>query len=71
MKGGDIHMHFSKLLEGLDTSIENKGTELIISIKGDKEKLAHVEKKLGALKELCGDSGCKCGCDDDSKGGCC
>lgn len=60
-------MHFAQFLKGLDTSIENKGTELVISIKGDKEKLAMVEKKLGAIKELCC-GGC---CDGNSGGGCC
>jgi len=68
MKGGDIHMHFAKFLKGLDTSIENKGTELIISIKGDKEKLVTVEKKLGAIKELCCVGEC---CEGEDKSGCC
>ena len=66
MKGGEYKMHFMKFLKGLDTEVENKGTELLISIKGDKEKLAQLEKKLGALKELC----CGC-CDGESEGGCC
>lgn len=63
MKGGDIYMHFAKFLKGLNTSIENKGDELIISVKGDKEKLTQLEKKLGALKELCCGDGC-CSGDD-------
>lgn len=62
-------MHFMKFLKGLDTKVENKGTELLISIKGDKEKLAQVEKKLGAIKELCCGGGC-CG-GDGSEEGCC
>lgn len=62
-------MHFAKFLKGLDTSILNKGTELIVTIKGDKEKLMEVEKKLGAIKELC--CGGECCEDHSSKGGCC
>jgi len=62
-------MHFAKFLKGLDITVENKGAELIISIKGDKEKLAQVEKKLGALKELCSEGGCCGGGSGD--GGCC
>lgn len=61
-------MHFAKFLKGLDTKIENKGTELIISIKGDKEKLAHVEKKLGAIKELCCGGNC---CEGSNSEECC
>lgn len=61
-------MHFAKFLKGLDTSIQNKGDELLISVKGDKEKLAQLEKKLGALKELCCGEGC---CSDESDKGCC
>jgi len=57
-------MHFAKFLKDLDVKIENKGEELLISVKGDKEKIATVEKKLGAVKELC------CGCCND-EGGCC
>lgn len=44
--------------------MENKGDEILISIKGDKEKLSVVEKKLKALKELC------C-CGHDKESGCC
>lgn len=69
MKGGEYKMHFMKFFKGLDAKVENKGTELFISIKGDKEKLAQLEKKLGALKELCCDSGC-CG-GEGLKEGCC
>jgi hypothetical protein len=47
--------HFFK---ELDISTENKGDEIVISIKGDKDKLVVVEKKLKAMKELCcGDKG--------------
>jgi len=59
-------MHFVKFLKGLDVKVENKGAELHIVVKGDKEKIAHLEKKLGAVKELC----CGC-CDDDEKDDCC
>lgn len=42
-----------------DCQIENKGEELVITIRGDKEKLALVEKKIKALRELCcGDEEC-------------
>lgn len=40
-------------LKDLDCEIENQGGKLVITIKGDKEKLAKVEKKLKAFKELC------------------
>jgi len=52
-------------LKDLDVKMENKGGELLITIKGDKEKIAAVEKKLKAVKELC----CGCGCGDE--GHCC
>lgn len=61
-------MHFAKFLKGLDTSVENKGDELIISVKGDKEKISQLERKLGALKELCCGGGC---CSDESDKECC
>lgn len=48
------------LFEDLDVKMENKGGEMIISVKGDKEKLASLEKKLKALKEL--HEGCNCHC---------
>lgn len=59
-------MNFAKFLKGLDVNIENKGEELLISIKGDKEKIAHIEKKFRAVNELC----CGC-CEEDEKGDCC
>lgn len=58
-------MHFMHHLKDLDVKMENKGGELLITIKGDKEKIAAVEKKLKAVKELC----CGCGCGDE--GHCC
>lgn len=62
-------MHFAKLLKDLDISVENKGEELVISVKGDKEKLSALEKKLGALKELCCGGDC---CNGEKKDGeCC
>ncbi|MCJ7740218.1 hypothetical protein MUP32_02790 [Candidatus Microgenomates bacterium] len=48
-------------LKDLDFKMENKGEELVITVKGDKEKIIKVEKKLKALKELC----CCCGEDCD------
>ena len=57
-------MHFFKHLKGIEVKMENKGEQLIITANGSKEALAQLEKKLGAIKELC--HGC---CDED--GGCC
>jgi hypothetical protein len=46
----------------LDCEIENKGKEILITIKGNEEKLEKLEKKLNALKEFCqnfcGEEGC-------------
>lgn len=53
-------MHFGQYFKDLDVKIENKGDELVITIHGKTEKIAIVEKKLKALKELCG-----CCCDED------
>lgn len=51
-------MHFFK---DLDCKMENQGDKLVITIKGDKEKIAKVERKLKALKELCcGEEDCCC-----------
>ncbi len=51
--------HFCKDLE---CNMENQGDKLVITLKGDKEKIFHVEKKLKAFQELC------CG---DGENGCC
>lgn len=48
-------------LNGLDFKMENQGKMLVITIKGDEEKLKIVEKKLKAMHELCGED-CDCGC---------
>ena len=66
-KGEEVQviMHFMKFLKGIETKMENKGEELVITIKGDKEKIAMFEKKLNALKEL--HSGCCEGEDCDCK----
>lgn len=64
LRKGVNTMKFGHFMKDLDTKMENKGEELIISIHGKKEQLAVVEKKLLALKELC----CDC-CSDDSQ--CC
>ena len=48
-----FHGHFKELCKDLDIGMENQGDKLVITIKGDKEKLKMVEKKLNALKELC------------------
>ncbi|MFH0772802.1 MAG: hypothetical protein V1922_00630 [bacterium] len=57
-------MHFFKHLKGVKVTMENKGEELVITAKGSKETIANLEKKLGAVKELCGDC---CG----GEGSCC
>lgn len=49
-------MHFFRHLKDVEIKMENKGEELVVTAKGSKELIANLEKKLGALKELC--SGC-------------
>ncbi|MFH1186670.1 MAG: hypothetical protein V1697_00690 [Candidatus Levyibacteriota bacterium] len=51
--------HFCK---GLDCNMENQGDELVITIKGDKEKIAKMEKKMEAMKVLygCGEDNEEC-----------
>lgn len=56
-----MHGHFKEMLNGLDFKMENQGDKLVITINGEKEKLRVVERKLNALKELCGD-GDMCSC---------
>ncbi len=55
-------MNLGKHFKDLDLKMENKGEDLIITVHGKKDKIAQVEKKLNALKEL----SCCCGCDDCS-----
>lgn len=52
--------HFCKDLE---CNMENQGDKLVITLQGDKEKIAKVEKKLKALQELCSceEENCCCG----------
>ncbi len=52
-------MHFCK---DLDCNMENKGDKLVITLKGTKEKIAKMEKKFKAMRELC--------CDKDSEDCC-
>ena len=52
---------FFPFLKDLDFSMENQGEKLVITIKGDKEKIKSVERKLNAMKELCGGD-CECSC---------
>lgn len=59
-----MHGHFKKLFEDLEVSMDNQGDKLVITLKGDKEKIENVEKKLNAVKELCD-------CGDEEGGGCC
>jgi hypothetical protein len=63
-------MHMMHFFKDLDYDMENKGDKLVITIKGDKEKIAKVEKKLKAMKDLCdcGEEGC---CGDKDSGCCC
>lgn len=51
-------MGLKNFCKDLDCNMENQGDKLVITIKGDEKKLAIVEKKLKALKEL---SCCCCG----------
>ena len=53
-------MHFAHHLKDFEIKMENKGEDLIIAVHGEKEKIAKLEKKLMALKELC----CCCGEED-------
>lgn len=48
-------------LKNFDFNLNNKGEEIVISIKGEKDKLLILEKKLKAIKDLCGDEAC-CDC---------
>ncbi len=56
-----MHGHFLQMFKDLEHTIENKGDSLIITLKGDKESLAKVEKVFIAMKSLheaCGDDCC-------------
>jgi hypothetical protein len=46
--------------KSLDHKMENQGDKLVITLSGDKEVIAKVEKKMKAMRELC-----ECG--EDSK----
>ncbi len=48
-------------LKDLDVDMKNQGETLVITVKGDKEKIKHVEKKLNAIRDLCCD-GDDCHC---------
>jgi len=48
-----MHDMLGKMLKDLDFQMENQGDKLVITIKGDKEQLKTVEKKLNAMQELC------------------
>lgn len=54
-----MHM-FGKYLKDLKHEVKNSGDTLTITISGDTEKIANLEKKLNAVKELC--------CDDEGHG---
>lgn len=59
-----MHGYFKKMFEDLDFKMENQGEKIVITIKGEKDKLEKLEKKLNALKDL--HEAC-----DDEEGGCC
>ena len=48
-----MHNFFKNLCHDLKVDMNNKGEEMIVTIKGEKEKLAKLEKKLKAIHELC------------------
>lgn len=61
--------HAKKFFETFEVNRENKGDELVITIKpkkeeGAKEAVAHLDKKLGAMETLmedcCGEGSCCC-----------
>lgn len=57
-----MHGHIKNFLKGMDHKIENKGEELVITIKGDKQELEKLEKVMKAMKDLheaCGDDCCQ------------
>lgn len=58
------HMgHMNDFFKDLDVDMKNEGKTLVITVKGDEEKIKKLEKKLKALKDLCdGDCDCGCGC---------
>jgi len=58
-----MHGHMNNFFKDLDVDIKNQGDTLVITVKGDKEKIKHVEKKLNAMKDLCeGEDECSCCC---------
>lgn len=69
-----MHKAFFKMFGDLNHQIENLGDKLVITIKGDKDKLAKLEKTLSAVKNLheaCCDADGKCDCGCDCGCGCC
>jgi len=57
-----MHGHMKKLFDGMDVDMKNQGDKLVITVSGDKEKVATLEKKLSAVKELCDCGDEECGC---------
>lgn len=55
---------FHKMMEGfkgLKKEMKNHGDSLVITFSGDKDKIAALEKKMKAMKELCcGEEGESC-----------
>jgi hypothetical protein len=53
--------NFGNCCKDLDFDMKNQGDKLVITISGEKEKIAKMEKKLDAMKTLCCDeSGSAC-----------
>ena len=59
--------HIKHLAEKFDHQIENKGSELVITLKGEPEELKKLEKALKAMKDL--HEACCSGDDDSCCGG--
>lgn len=49
---------FCNCLKDIKHTIENKGEELVITVKGEEKTLKIIEKKLKNLHELCCDDDC-------------
>jgi predicted glycosyltransferase len=56
-----MHGHMMHFFKDVEHKIENKGEELVITFKGDKNQLAKMEKVMRAMKDLheaCGEDCC-------------
>jgi len=59
-----MHNHMCcSFIQDVDVNITRDTDELVVTIKGDVEKISTLEKKIKAMKELCsGSCECKCSC---------